>query len=48
MPVASPCRRMKTAAREADGHTGKAGMASNGIASDALIVRPLAGIASDA
>jgi hypothetical protein len=33
---------------DADGHAGKAGMAFNGIASDASAVRPASGVASDA
>jgi len=48
MPVASPCRRKKTAARETDGHAGKAGMASKRHRKRCLSARPLAGIASDA
>jgi hypothetical protein len=39
---------LQTEQRVPDGHAGKAGIASNGIASDALAVPPDGGIASDA
>ena len=41
-------RLVQTDTRERDGHAGKAGMASSGIASDAGAARPDVGIASDA
>jgi hypothetical protein len=39
---------VQTEPRVPDGHAGKAGIASNGIASDALAVSPDGGIASEA
>jgi hypothetical protein len=41
-------RSFPTAARETDGHAGKADTASNGIASDASAARPKTGAASGA